>query len=38
VVLDVAGREREGLHVRDLLAMFERVRGEEIDDDKLLLS
>ncbi|HAY10061.1 MAG TPA: ABC transporter ATP-binding protein, partial [Thauera sp.] len=38
VVLDVAGEEREGLDVHHLLAMFEKVRGEEIDDDKLLLS
>lgn len=39
VVLDVAGKEREGLDVADLLNMFAEVRGgEEIDDDKLLLS
>ena len=38
VVLDVSGPEREGLDVHHLLEMFEKVRGEEIDDDKLLLS
>ena len=38
VVLDVAGTEREGLDVHHLLDMFEKVRGEKIDDDKLLLS
>ncbi|MEC4720001.1 ABC transporter ATP-binding protein [Noviherbaspirillum sp. CPCC 100848] len=38
VVLDVAGKEREGLDVPDLLRMFERTRGEKLDDDKLLLA
>lgn len=37
VVLDVSGEERRGLDVQHLLAMFERVRGEQIDDDALLL-
>lgn len=37
VVLDVWGEERNGMGVRDLLEMFERVRGEQIDDDALLL-
>lgn len=37
VVLDVSGDERRGLKVEDLLHMFERVRGEELDDDRLLL-
>jgi putative ABC transport system ATP-binding protein len=37
VVLDVAGSERQGLDVPDLLAMFERVRGEQLSDDGLLL-
>jgi putative ABC transport system ATP-binding protein len=38
VVLDVEGRERAGMDVSDLLHMFERTRGETIDDDKLLLA
>jgi putative ABC transport system ATP-binding protein len=37
VVLDVAGDERKGLDVPELLAMFERVRGEKLSDDALLL-
>lgn len=37
VVLDVSGPERQGLTVPDLLAMFEKVRGETITDDALLL-
>lgn len=37
VVLDVAGEERSRLDVSHLLAMFERVRGEKLDDDALLL-
>ena len=37
VVLDVSGKEREGLDVHHLLDMFEKVRGEKIDDDALLL-
>ena len=37
VVLDVAGEKRQGLEVTDLLKMFEKTRGEEIDDDSLLL-
>jgi putative ABC transport system ATP-binding protein len=38
VVLDVSGDVRRGLDVPDLLTMFERVRGEELADDSLLLS
>ncbi|WP_285274873.1 ABC transporter ATP-binding protein [Halopseudomonas bauzanensis] len=37
VVLDVAGDERKGLDVPDLLHMFEKVRGEKLADDALLL-
>lgn len=37
VVLDVAGEERKGLDVPDLLRMFERSRHEQLDDDALLL-
>ncbi len=37
VVLDVSGEERKGLTVEDLLHMFEKVRGQELDDDALLL-
>ncbi len=38
VVLDVQGDQRKNMKVEDLLHMFEKVRGEEVDDDKLLLS
>jgi len=38
VILDVAGPERSGLDVPDLLRMFEQTRGERLDDDKLLLA
>jgi putative ABC transport system ATP-binding protein len=37
IAFDVKGEERAGLDVPDLLALFSRVRGEELDDDKLLL-
>ncbi|MDF7675891.1 ABC transporter ATP-binding protein [Neisseriaceae bacterium ESL0693] len=38
VVLDIAGKERDGMTVADLLQMFEQTRGEKITDDALLLS
>ena len=38
VILDVAGQQRAGLDVPDLLRMFEQTRGEKLDDDKLLLA
>lgn len=37
VVLDVSGEERRRMDVPDLLAMFARVRGEQLADDALLL-
>lgn len=37
IVLDIGGEARRGLGVPDLLQMFERVRGEELADDALLL-
>lgn len=37
VVLDVAGDARAGLGVDDLVAMFRKVRGQEIEDDALLM-
>ena len=38
VVLDVSGAERARMDVPDLLQMFEKVRGEKLSDDALLLS
>ena len=37
VVLDVSGQERADMDVADLLQMFEKVRGEKLADDALLL-
>ena len=37
IVLDISGSERAGMDVPGLLAMFERVRGEAVSDDALLL-
>ncbi len=37
VVLDVAGEERQGLDVPDLLALFAKHRGQTLADDALLL-
>ncbi|MBC7183213.1 MAG: ABC transporter ATP-binding protein, partial [Marinobacter sp.] len=31
------GKDREGLEVKDLLGLFEKQRGLEVDDDSLLL-
>ncbi|MBQ0761862.1 ABC transporter ATP-binding protein [Marinobacter psychrophilus] len=38
VVFDIAGKDREGLQVKDLLNLFEQQRGLTVDDDSLLLS
>lgn len=38
IALDVADPDRQSMTIGDLLAMFSKVRGEEIRDDKLLLS
>jgi putative ABC transport system ATP-binding protein len=38
VVFDIAGKDREGLKVKDLLNLFEQQRGLTVDDDSLLLS
>jgi putative tryptophan/tyrosine transport system ATP-binding protein len=37
IVFDVAGKERQGLDVPDLLALFAKHRGETLSDDALLL-
>ena len=36
-IFDVQGEARARLDVPDLLAMFEKTRGEELADDSLLL-
>jgi len=38
VVLDISGEKRSKLEVGDLMALFTKVRGEELDSDSLLLS
>lgn len=38
VVFDVEGKNREGLTVADLLDLFHKASGLELDDDSLLLS
>ncbi len=38
IVLDIAGEERAGLTVDDLLRRFKQGAGKDIDDDKILLS
>lgn len=37
VVLDVSGNERSGMTTNDLLQMFEKTRGEKVEDDGLIL-
>jgi putative tryptophan/tyrosine transport system ATP-binding protein len=38
IVLDLSGPERQAMDVPDLVALFEKVRGERLADDALLLS
>jgi hypothetical protein len=38
IVFDVAGDERRGMTVPDLIELFKRDHGEELSDDALLLS
>lgn len=38
IILDVKGKEKENLKVADLLEMFEKAVGQELDNDTLLLS
>lgn len=38
VILDVEGEQRKGMDVADLLHMFEKTRGERLDEDRLLLA
>ena len=38
IVLDIAGEERAGLTVEDLLKRFRAGAGRELDNDRILLS
>jgi putative tryptophan/tyrosine transport system ATP-binding protein len=37
IILDISGKDREGLGVKDFLNLFEEARGEKVTDDALLL-
>ncbi|MET3559460.1 putative ABC transport system ATP-binding protein [Bartonella japonica] len=37
VILDMCQEERKNLNVDDLIGMFQKVRGEALDDDELLM-
>lgn len=38
VILDIKGQEKKNLQVKDLLDMFEKVSGNAMDNDRMLLS
>ena len=38
IVLDISGKEREGLTVQDLLEKFKAGAGKNLDNDRILLS
>ncbi len=38
IILDVAGAERAGMTVEDLLAKFKSGAGKALDNDRILLS
>jgi putative ABC transport system ATP-binding protein len=38
IILDIAGEEKQGLRVQDLLERFQAVRGEEFLSDRALLA
>lgn len=38
IVLDIKGQEKKDLQVKDLLEMFEKASGSEMDNDRMLLS
>ena len=38
IVLDISGKEREGLTVDGLLEKFNAGAGKELDNDRILLS
>ena len=38
IVLDIQGKEREGLTVEDLLHRFKAGAGKDLDNDRILLS
>jgi putative ABC transport system ATP-binding protein len=38
IILDIMGEEKKKLEVKDLLEMFEKASGSEMDNDRMLLS
>ena len=38
ILIDVKGEEKKHLTIKDLLAMFEKAAGSELNSDALLLS
>ncbi len=38
IILDISGEEKKKIDVPDLLAMFEKASGEEMNNDRMLLS
>lgn len=38
IVLDLTGKEREGLTIEDLMRMFREQAGKDLDNDRILLS
>ena len=38
ILIDVQGEEKKRLTISDLLKMFEKASGNELDSDRLLLS
>ena len=38
ILIDVKGEEKKNLTIKDLLAMFEKAAGSEMNSDALLLS
>ena len=37
IIFDVAGKEREGLTIQDLLEQFKLAAGKVLDNDRMLL-
>jgi len=38
IILDIRGEDKKNLHVEDLLQMFEKASGTQLDNDRMLLS
>jgi putative ABC transport system ATP-binding protein len=38
ILVDISGEDKRRLHVEDLLHLFEKASGQELDNDRMLLS